>query len=191
MRPQIQKIGQKYNANIKIVEVPPGPPVLSTIVAEVYGPDYEQQIAIAQQIKTILETTEAIVDIDWMVEDKQVEYQLEVDNEKAMLNGVAPQKIVHALTTILREQPISTLSDASVNEPVGIVLGLDNHEKTSLDDLQNIKIKSSNGMPVPISNFLEVKHDTLQKTIFRKDGKRLVISLQIWLVHLKVPFMLF
>ena len=86
LRPEIQKIAKKYGANIKLIEVPPGPPVLSTLVAEIYGPDYAEQINVANQVKTILENTPDIVDIDWMVEDKQTEYKLEVDKEKAMLN---------------------------------------------------------------------------------------------------------
>ncbi len=174
VRPEIQKIAQKYGANVKVVEVPPGPPVLSTIVAEVYGPDYDQQIEVARQVKEILENTTDIVDIDWMVEADQTEYKLEVDKEKAMLNGVAPQQIVGALTTILREYPVSNLYDETDNDRIGIVLSLDDSEKSSLQDIQNIKIKSSQGMMIPVSDLVKVKTETLQKTIYRKDQKRLV-----------------
>ncbi len=174
VRPEIQKIGLKYGANIKIVEVPPGPPVLSTIVAEIYGPDYEQQIEIARQVVTILENTDDIVDIDWMVEANQTEYRLEVDKEKAMLNGIAPQQIVGALTTILSEHPISNLYDETAHESIGIVLSLDDNEKSSLQDIKNIKIKSNRGMMIPVSDLVEVKTDTLQKTIFRKNQKSVV-----------------
>ena len=174
VRPEIQKIAKKYDANVKIVEVPPGPPVLSTIVAEVYGPDYDEQINVAYQVKEILENTDDIVDIDWMVEADQVEYKLEVDKEKAMLNGVAPQQIVGALTTILKEYPISNLYDETDNDRIGIVLSLEDAEKSSLQDIQNIKIKSNQGIMIPISDLVEVRTDTLQKTIYRKDQKRLV-----------------
>jgi multidrug efflux pump subunit AcrB len=174
VRPEIQKIAQKYGANVKVVEVPPGPPVLSTIVAEVYGPDYDQQIEVARQVKEILENTTDIVDIDWMVEADQTEYKLEVDKEKAMLNGVAPQQIVGALTTILREYPVSNLYDETDNDRIGIVLSLDDSEKSSLQDIQNIKIKSSQGIMIPVSDLVKVKTETLQKTIYRKDQKRLV-----------------
>ena len=174
VRPEIQKIATKYGANVKVVEVPPGPPVLSTIVAEVYGPDYDEQINVAYQVKEILENTEDIVDIDWMVEADQIEYKLEVDKEKAMLNGVAPQQIVGALTTILKEYPISNLYDETDNDRIGIVLSLADAEKSSLQDIQNIKIKSNQGMMIPISDLVEVRTDTLQKTIYRKDQKRLV-----------------
>ena len=177
VRPEIQKIAKKYGANVKIVEVPPGPPVLSTLVAEVYGPNYEDQIKVANQVKTILETTADVVDTDWMVEAPQVEYKLEVDREKAMLNGIAPQQVVGNLTYLLREMPVSNLYDERSNDPVGIVLSLDDADKTSLQDIQNLKIKGSQGNVVSVSDLVQVKTDTLQNTIYRKDQKRVVYVL--------------
>jgi multidrug efflux pump subunit AcrB len=177
VRPEVQKIAKKYGANVKIVEVPPGPPVLSTLVAEVYGPDYKQQIEVANQVKDILENTSDVVDIDWMVEAPQVEYKLEVDKEKAMLNGIAPQQVVGNLTYLLREMPVSNLYDERSVDPVGIVLALDDAEKTSLQDIQNLKIKGSQGNVVPVSDLVKVKVDTLQNAIYRKDQKRVVYVL--------------
>jgi multidrug efflux pump subunit AcrB len=174
MRPDIQKIAKKYGANVKIIEVPPGPPVLSTLVAEIYGPDYKEQIKVANQVKTILENTTDIVDIDWMVEDNQTEYKLEVDKEKAMLNGIAPQQVVGNLTYLLKEYPVSNLYDENSNDNVGIVLSLDDKDKTSLQDIQNLKIKGSQGNMIPVSDLVKVVQDTLQKTIYRKDQKRVV-----------------
>ena len=177
VRPNIQKIAKKYGANVKIVEVPPGPPVLSTLVAEVYGPNYEEQIKVANQVKTILENTVDVVDTDWMVEDNQIEYRLEVDKEKAMLNGIAPQQVVGNLTYLLREMPVSNLYDENSNDNVNIVLSLDDKDKTTLQDIQNLKIKGSRGNVVPVSDLVKVKEETLQKTIYRKDQKRVVYIL--------------
>ena len=174
MRPEIQKIAKKYGANVKLIEVPPGPPVLSTLVAEIYGPDYEEQIKVAQQVQTILQNTTDIVDIDWMVEDHQTEFRLEVDKEKAMLNGIAPQQVVGNLTYLLKEYPVSNLYDENSNDNVSIVLSLDDKDKTSLQDIQNLKIKGNQGNMIPISDFVKVRKDTLQKTIYRKDQKRVV-----------------
>ena len=174
MRPDIQKIAKKYGANVKIIEVPPGPPVLSTLVAEIYGPDYKEQIKVANQVKTILQNTSDIVDIDWMVEDNQTEYKLEVDKEKAMLNGIAPQQVVGNLTYLLKEYPVSNLYDENSNDNVGIVLSLDDKDKTSLQDIQSLKIKGSQGNMIPVSDLVKVVQDTLQKTIYRKDQKRVV-----------------
>ena len=174
VRPEVQKIAKKYGANVKIIEVPPGPPVLSTLVAEIYGPNYKDQIKVAQQVKTILATTTDIVDVDWMTEDNQTEYRLEVDKEKAMLNGIASQQVIGNLTYLLKEYPVSNLYDEHSNDNVGIVLSLDDKDKTSLQDIENLKIKGSRGTLVPVSDLVQVVQDTLQKTIYRKDQKRVV-----------------
>jgi multidrug efflux pump subunit AcrB len=177
IRPAIQKIAAKYHANVKIVEVPPGPPVLSTLVAEVYGPDYDQQIQVANELKKILSKTTDVVDIDWMVEDNQTEYTFEIDNEKAMLNGVAPQQIVGNLTYLLKEYPISNLYDEKSSNPVGIVMSLDSKDKSSLDDIKSIKIKNAMGQSISIGDLVKVQRGSLKKTIYRKDQKRVVYVL--------------
>jgi multidrug efflux pump subunit AcrB len=125
-------------------------------------------------VKDILNKTEDIVDVDWYVEDTQTEYKLEVDKEKAMLNGIAPQQIVGNLTYLLREIPVTNLYDERSNDPVGIVLALEDKDKTSMEDLKNLKIKGSSGNVVPVSDLVHIKQDTLQKTIYRKDQKRVV-----------------
>lgn len=177
VRPQIQNIAAKYGANVKIVEVPPGPPVLSTIVAEVYGPDHKEQIKIAYQIKEILKNTDDVVDIDWNVEAAQVEYRLEVDKEKAMLNGIAPQQVVGNLTYLLREYPVSNLYDERSVNPVGIVMALEDKDKTSIQDIQSLKIKGQHGNMVPVSDIVKVRQDTLRTSINRKDQQRVVYIL--------------
>src|SRR5690606_9660587 len=94
LRPKIQELGDKYGAKVKIVEVPPGPPVLSTIVAEVYGPDHRVQIDLAQQIMELLKQTPDVVDVDLMVEEPQPEYKFIIDRDKAALKGISPQYLV-------------------------------------------------------------------------------------------------
>ncbi|WP_157208058.1 efflux RND transporter permease subunit [Mariniflexile maritimum] len=187
VRPNIQKIAKKFNANVKIVEVPPGPPVLSTLVAEVYGPNYDEQIKVANQVKHILENTVDVVDADWMVEADQVEYRLEVDKEKAMLNGIAPQQIVGNLTYLLQEYPIANLYDETSNDNVSIVLSLDDKDKTSLQDIQNLKIKGSRGNVIPVNDLVSVKKETLDHNIYRKDQKRVVYVLADMAGELESP----
>jgi multidrug efflux pump subunit AcrB len=174
VRPEVQKIAKKYNANVKIIEVPPGPPVLSTLVAEVYGPDYKEQIKVAKHIEEILHKTNDIVDIDWMVEDNQTEYKIEVDKEKAMSYGIAPQQIVGTVTTLMREIPVAELKDENSENKVDITIGLSDKDKTSLQDIKNIKIKSASGVAIPIGDLVQIKEQTLQPTIHRKDQKRVV-----------------
>jgi len=187
VRTEVQNIAKKYGANVKIVEVPPGPPVLSTLVAEIYGPNYEEQIKVANQVKTILENTADVVDTDWMVEAPQVEYKLEIDREKAMLNGIAPQQVVGNLTYLLREMPVSNLYDETSVDPVGIILSLDDADKTSLQDIQNLKIKGSQGNVIPVSDLVNVKEGTLKNTIYRKDQKRVVYVLADMAGELESP----
>lgn len=174
VRPEVQKIAKKYGANVKIIEVPPGPPVLSTLVAEIYGPNYKDQIKVANQVKNILAATPDIVDVDWMTEDSQTEYRLEVDKEKAMLNGIAPQQVIGNLTYLLKEYAVSNLYDETSNDNVAIVLSLDDKDKTSLQDIENLKIKGTHANMIPVSDLVKVVQDTLQKTIYRKDQKRVV-----------------
>lgn len=174
MRPEIQKIGKKYDANIKIVEVPPGPPVLSTIVGEVYGPKYEQQIFVGQQVKELLENTKDVVDVDWMTESDQTVYELNVDKQKAMLYGVAPQKISHTLHLALSEQSITSLYNENTSSQVGVILDLKENEKSTIEDISQLKIKSTNGSMYPISNLVDINKTVVPKSIYRKNQKRVV-----------------
>ncbi|MDF1694865.1 MAG: efflux RND transporter permease subunit [Saprospiraceae bacterium] len=174
IREPIQKIGAKYGANVKVIEVPPGPPVLSTIVAEVYGPDYEGQQKIASQVMDILHNTKDVVDIDWMVEAEQSELNIRVDREKAMLYGISPMQITQTVTTLFGKHDVSTLYDPSANDPVGIVLTLDEVNSNSIQGLNNINITSSRGTSIPIMELVDIEEGTLNKTIYRKDQKRVV-----------------
>ncbi|SFU29846.1 Multidrug efflux pump subunit AcrB [Pustulibacterium marinum] len=173
-RPEIQKIAKKYNANVKIVEVPPGPPVLSTIVAEVYGPDYDEQIKVAAAVDSILNTTADVVDVDWRVEDPQTEYDFVVDKEKAMLYGIAPQQVVYTMNMALGERPVTQLYDENSVKQVGVVLALDEKEKSNLNDILQLKIKSQQGQMIPVTDLVAVKEHTLAKSIYRKNQKRVV-----------------
>lgn len=174
VRPDIQKIAAKYNANVKIVEVPPGPPVLSTIVAEVYGPDYDTQIDVANQIQNILKNTDDVVDVDWMVEADQTEYEFIIDKEKAILYGVTPQQIAYTMNMALSERAITNLYDENAVTQVGIILSLDEAEKSSLHDISRLKIQSKSGSLVTIGELVEINEVTRAKNIFRKNQKRVV-----------------
>ncbi len=187
LRPEIQKIAAKYNANVKLVEVPPGPPVLSTIVAEVYGPDYNQQIAIADQLQTILRNTDDVVDVDWMVEADQKEYQFNINKEKAMLYGVAPQQIAYTMNMALSNNAITTLYDENAVNQVGLVLALDEKEKSTISDISQLKITSKLGTMVPIADMVDIKETIAAKSIYRKNQKRVVYVLADMAGELESP----
>src|SRR5258708_6269314 len=97
LRPELDKIAQPFSARIKVAEVPPGPPVLQTLVAEVYGPDYKGQIELAAQIKKVFQQTPGVVDVDWYVEDPQTKYDMKVDLDKAALHSVSPADVTRTL----------------------------------------------------------------------------------------------
>ncbi|EPR74104.1 Acriflavin resistance protein [Winogradskyella psychrotolerans RS-3] len=174
MRPDIQKIAAKYNANVKLVEVPPGPPVLSTIVAEIYGPDYEEQIKVANHVQDILKNTADVVDIDWMVEDDQIEYQFDINKEKAMLYGVTPQQIAYTMNMALSNRAITNLYDENAVNQIGIVLALDEKEKSTISDISQLKVKSKQGNMVPISDLVDISQNIAAKSIYHKNQKRVV-----------------
>ncbi|MBT8262334.1 MAG: efflux RND transporter permease subunit [Bacteroidia bacterium] len=173
-RPGIQEIAAKFGANVKIVEVPPGPPVLSTIVAEIYGPDYGEQIAVADGVRQLLHNTNDVVDIDWMVEADQKEYGFVIDREKATLYGVSPKQITHSLNMALSERPVTSLYDEDASNQVGILLALEEKEKSDLLDIKGIMVRSANGNMIPVGDLIEIKEGVIEKSIYRKNQKRVV-----------------
>lgn len=187
LRPQIQEIGKKFGANVKIVEVPPGPPVMSTIVAEIYGPNYDQQIAVAREVKNILNETQDVVDVDWMVEDDQIEYEFVIDKEKAMRYGVASEQIVYTMNMALSNRPITNLYDENVTNQVGILLALDEKEKSAIQDISQLKIASKQGNMVSIGDLVDIKESIRAKSIHRKNQKRVVYVLADMAGELESP----
>ena len=189
LRPEIQRIGNKYNANVKIVEVPPGPPVLSTIVGEIYGPDYDTQMDIADQVQQILKNTPDVVDVDWMVEADQIEYQFIIDKEKAMLYGVAPEQIAHTMNMALSERAVTNLYDENASNQIGLILALDEKEKSTIQDIAQLKVKSQqgNGNMVPIADLVTIEQTTRAKSIYRKNQKRVVYVLADMAGELESP----
>ena len=154
--------------------MPPGPPVLSTLVAEVYGPDHKEQILIAEQLKEKFTQVDDVVDVDWMVESDQTEYNFIIDKEKAMLNGVTPMQIVKTMEMSLSDKPIGKMYRDQSNNDIGIVLKFDDKEKVSAPDLMQFKVLSNKGIAIPIGDLIQLQKDTIQKSIMRKNQRRVV-----------------
>ncbi len=177
MRAPIQAIAEKYNANVKIVEVPPGPPVLSTLVAEIYGPDYNEQIRIANQVKNLFKKTPDVVDVDWMVEADQPGYHLEVNKEKAMRNGVTTSQVTSTMQAALSGMPSGILYEPASYDQTAIKLQLTDEDKSSLDDLLDLKITGMQGNSVTIRDLVTVTRKINEKNIYRKNQKEVVYVL--------------
>lgn len=177
MRAGLQQIGKKYGANVKVVEVPPGPPVMSTIVAEIYGPNYAQQIDVAKQVKGLLTKTENVVDVDWSVEDDQPEYKFEVNKDKAMKWGIPSAQIVQTMRSAMSGMQVGVLHQPRSLDEVGIVLQLPEKDKSSIADLLSMKAVNPQGMTIPLSDLVTVTQGFKEKSIQRKDQKRVVYIL--------------
>jgi multidrug efflux pump subunit AcrB len=169
IRPMMQPIAAKYGARLKIAEVPPGPPVLQTLVAEVYGPDYRRQIEIARQVRETMSKTEGVVDVDWYVEADQVKYRFVVDKEKAALNGVLTDQISNTLQLALSGMEVGLLHQPQEKEDVAIQFRLPRQERSRVEDLKRLKVKGQQGNLVPLSEIVRVEQQIVEKSIYHKN----------------------
>ncbi len=169
VRPQIEPIADKPQARIKVAEVPPGPPVLQTLVAEVYGPDYSRQIEVARQVRDILEKIEGVVDVDWYVEDDQTRYRFVVDKEKAALNGVTAEQVAVTLRLALSGMEAGLLHQAREKEDVSILLRLSREERSKVEDLKAIRVMGKQGNLIPLGEIVRVEKDLGEKSIYHKN----------------------
>ncbi|MCX7967750.1 MAG: efflux RND transporter permease subunit [Armatimonadetes bacterium] len=169
IRPEVQKIAEKYGARVKVVEVPPGPPVLQTLVAEVYGPDYEGQRQIAKQILQIFKTTEGVVDADWYMEADQVEWRFVVDKEKAALHGISTEHVSNALTLALSGMKVGLAHQEHEKEDMVIFVRFPRPNRSSVAALKEVKLMSPSGQLVPLSELVRVEKQLAPKSIYHKN----------------------
>ncbi len=169
LRPAIREVARLYGANVKIAEIPPGPPVLQTLVAEIYGPDEAGRLAVARQVKEIFEKTEGVVDVDWYVEDDQRKLVLTVDKEKAALNGISTGTIVETVTALVQGQGVGLAHMPEEKEDVPIWVQLPLALRSRLDDVLRVKVHGANGRLVPLSALVQVREVVQDKSIYHKN----------------------
>ncbi|MHC9063288.1 efflux RND transporter permease subunit [Nitrospira sp. CMX1] len=174
IRPPVQEIAREYGANVKIVEVPPGPPVQSVLVAEVYGPDYNRQLAVAREIRGFFKSTSGVVDVDDYIETDQVKYVFTVDRAKAALAGISSGEIVDTLRMALQGTKVGLVHIPREKSPVQIVLRLPLAERTGLEHLGEIGLRTSAGGIVQLSELLTVERTVQDKAIYHKNQKPVV-----------------
>jgi len=162
--------GAKY---VAVVEPPPGPPVLSPIVAEVYGPDYKAQLEIAKRIKKIFEETPGIIDIGIYANLPQREYILKIDREKVRKYQLNEEVIVKTMRVALAGHAVGFVHSERDLHPVNIVVRLDDKSRNSLEELLAMKIPTPKG-GIPIGTFVEVENGTSQHDIYRKNLQKVV-----------------
>jgi len=169
VRPPLQAIAERYGARVKIAEVPPGPPVLSTLVAEIYGPDYKRQREIALEIRRIFEETDGVVDVDWIMEEDQIRYQIDVAQEQAALHGISVAHITQTIQTALSGKPAGLLHLPLEKEDVDIVLQPPLALRADLDRIRAMKISTANGNLVSLSTLISVKQTPMDRSIYHKN----------------------
>ncbi len=174
VRGPIMELAAPYGAAVKVVEVPPGPPVLSTLVAEVYGPTFEGRVEAARQIKEIFENTPGVVDIDWYVEDDQVRYEVGVDTDRAAVRGVSTQQVSMTLGVALTGHDGGLVHMDDSAEPVPINVRLPIEDRSSTEALGDLYIYSQAGALIPLSDVTKVKESVNHKSRHRRNLKSVV-----------------
>ena len=174
LRPGLQQIAQKFGARIKVSEVPPGPPVLQTLVAEVYGPDYKGQTELAAKIKKIFQQTPGVVDVDWYVEDPQTKYEMNVDLDKAALHGVSASDVSSTVQIALQGAEAGLLHSPDSREDVPIQVRLARADRSSMEGLEHIKLPAPGGAQVSLGEVTNTSKTTIDQSIYRKNMQPVV-----------------
>jgi multidrug efflux pump subunit AcrB len=169
VREPIQAIAWKHGGNAKIVEVPPGPPVQSPLVAEVYGIDYDGQIDVAKQARATFQATPDIVDVDDSVEFPSEKFMVQVDRAKAARLGVAQNTVAQALATVLSGEAMSYLHDENVKYAVPIRVEYAEADKADLEQVLALRVRASSGALVPLAEVVEIVASQRERSIQHKD----------------------
>lgn len=174
LRPELDKIGEQFGARIKVAEVPPGPPVLQTLVAEVYGPDPQRRLEIARQVKEVFQKTPGVVDVDWYVEDPQVKYDMKVDLDKAALNGISAADVSRTMQIALSGSEAGLLHVNGSREDVPIVVRLSRSSRSGMDELESMKLPTASGGQVSLREVTDLEKTTIDNTAYRKNMRPVV-----------------
>lgn len=175
LREPLQNIGRDYNANIKIVEIPPGPPVMSPLVAEIYGLDYAGQHQVAQDIRRVFEQTPDVVDVDDSIEVPAEKIIIDIDQQKAALYGIQQRQIINTISTALEGEDVSYLHVGNMKYPLPLRLQLSVANRASVDHILALKVRSQSGILMPLADMIRVKRTNNEHAIYHKDLLPLVM----------------
>ena len=169
LRAPLQEIGRRHDANVKIVEVPPGPPVHAPLVAEVYGIDYAGQIRVARELRGLFEQTDGIVDVDDSVETESARWILAIDREKATRLGLDQAAIAGAVATLVGGEDVGYLHRDDIKYPLPLRLQFAEGDRSEVGRLLSLKLRSANGNLVPLSEVVELVESRNDYSIYHKD----------------------
>jgi multidrug efflux pump subunit AcrB len=181
VRPRIAEIAARYDARVAVAEVPPGPPVLQTLVAEIYGPTEPDRHALARKVRDIFKGTPGVVDVDWYVEADQPMARFVIDKEKAALHGISAETISQTLRIAVGGQSVDLMHLPREKEDVNIMLELPRSSRTTPDELLALRVRSgdANALPepgaagtaplIPLRELVRIEQTVTEKSIYHKN----------------------
>ncbi len=177
IRPAVAAIAARYGATVAVAEVPPGPPVLETLVAEIYGPTDNDRVQLATAVKHIFETTEGVVDVDWYREKDRVKKVLTVDKEKAALAGISEEQITRTIRIAVAGMPFDLFHQPNDKEEINMVIELPPADRARIENILNISLRPENtphGQLVPLRELVHVSDQPVDQPIYRKNLKPVI-----------------
>jgi multidrug efflux pump subunit AcrB len=169
VRQRLVPVANLYGARIQVAEVPPGPPVLQTLVAEVYGPAQGERIAIASRIRDLWKRTDGVVDVDWYVEDSQPEFRILVDKEKAALNGISEDDIARTMQVASAGYEAGLLHVDTEKEDVPLNVRLSRASRSDIERMEDLKVAGRNGKLVALRELVRVEPAIVDTSIYHKN----------------------
>lgn len=177
IRPGITEIAAKYGAAVAVAEVPPGPPVLQTLVAEIYGPGESSRLELATAVKEIFHSSAGVVDIDWYIENERTRKVITVDKEKAAINGISEQQITSTIELAVSGFSFDIYHLPAEKEEINMVLELPPSQRARIDTILNISLRPT-GSPdsplVPLRELVKVSDQVVEQPIYRKNLKPVI-----------------
>jgi multidrug efflux pump subunit AcrB len=168
-RPALAAIGRKHGGSVKVVEVPPGPPVQAPLVAEIYGPFQESQRALTQELRRLFDTTDGIVDVDDSLEAARPRLVVAIDRQKAALLGVSQAEAAQTLAAGLGGLDATFVSVGRETYPIPVRLELDVPDKADIAGVLALRVRSRSGATVPLSEITTVERREWDNAIYHKD----------------------
>ena len=169
VRPALEEIGKKHNARVKVVEVPPGPPVMSPLVAEIYGPDEAGRQELARRVAKAYADTTDIVAIDTTLKEDAPRAWLRVRRQRAESLGIPVAAVAQTVSAALSGTDAAWLHDAQSKYPVPVRLELPRDKQVGLDTVLALPLRAANGQLVPLSELVRVEQGVIDKPLFTKD----------------------
>jgi multidrug efflux pump subunit AcrB len=169
VRPALAEIGRKHGGSVKVVEVPPGPPVQAPLVAEVYGPFQEAQRKLTQEVRKVFDSTEGVVDVDDSIEAPSPRLVVAIDRQKAAMLGVSQMEAAQTLAAGLSGLDATYVQVGRETYPIPVRLELDVPDKADLASVLALQVRSRSGARVPLSEIATVERRPWDNAIYHKD----------------------